>query len=131
MDKIKEFQTWLRVAKPGAKFLYHVGDLKSERVRLIYTRQENGTRTVAEERVFPLDGLANLVWSAFEAGRVLLVQQRVQAERRDADTGSVLSKGAFAYFAIKPGAFERRRGAMADEVKSGFQRIAQENWHGR
>lgn len=127
LKTVEEFQTWLRSASPGAQFLYFVGSLMESRYELKFSSDESGRRVVTETPREPTHSIASAVWAAREAGRVVLVQQRIMPEVTGKN-GTSRSRGAFAYFAVK--AAPRRRSAMADEVRSQFGAIAAGNAYG-
>lgn len=62
---IAAFEIWLRQAKRGDRFIYHIG--------LLYHDRTNWDTYQAIE---PIDSLATRVWERNEAGQVVLIQRK-------------------------------------------------------
>lgn len=84
------FAFWLNHARPGERFVYHVGHLAVDRVTLITDASGRTTYLPIE----PVNALANMAWEAAREGTVTLVQRKV-------------GTGAWAYEAVKRPRIER------------------------
>lgn len=67
-NTLTHFRRWVRTAPAGATFIYHIGNLAADR--------GPDDRPVAD-----IDALARAAWAEYEAGRVVLVQRRLNRER--------------------------------------------------
>lgn len=67
-----KFHDWLDRAKPGAKLLYHRGELAYQREGIVTINHR--LHHVYNE---PLHSLAEAVWRAYRRNRVVLTQKRV------------------------------------------------------
>lgn len=123
MDSVEAFHAWFKNATPGSRFMYHVGNLAADRMRVL-TETINGKRVAHEVRIKHVDDAAGTIRAYADKGRVVLFQQRVLPEVTDEATGQSRSRGVFAYYAMKT----QPKGKLAREVRAlGAERIGWEN----
>lgn len=66
------FQAWLQAAPPGGQCCYWQGHLGVAREGFIYSRNASLAWQVCRHA----EAMGSVVWEAYEAGKVLLVQRR-------------------------------------------------------
>jgi len=68
------FEAWLKYARPGDRYEYHRGSLAVDREKVVNIPALGGFAHVYVE---PFHSLASAVWRAYQQGKVLLAQKKV------------------------------------------------------
>lgn len=68
------FERWLKVARPGESFVYHIGHLASDREQVQVIPQFGQPVRIMFE---PYNSLGLTAWNAYEHGNVELVQRKL------------------------------------------------------
>lgn len=75
------FKRWLRDARKGERYVYHIGYLPRDRTRMVEVPVIRGEVHLMAVNHGPIHHLAQLVMAAADADMVHLVQRRVNEDR--------------------------------------------------
>lgn len=73
-----EFEKWLREAPKGSNVVYYTGHLCYDRESIIAT-ERNGKTVLSHVMHEPMHSLGEAAYHAYEQGKVMLFQRRVDA----------------------------------------------------